>query len=99
MLKGRQDADAVDYVGPRPKLLKRQAAAGDIRPLFGDGSEASTHPYLSSIGDDSARLGSSLSVEGSDGVVDGGVEGVGIAEGAVGQVVALQVAPGALDVA
>jgi hypothetical protein len=45
-LKGRQDADAVDRAGLRLQLLKQQAAAGDIRRLFGDESEALTHPYL-----------------------------------------------------
>jgi transposase len=45
-LKGRQDADAVDRAGLRLKLLKRQAVAGDIDLLFGDESEALTHPYL-----------------------------------------------------
>jgi transposase len=45
-LKGRQDADAVDRAGLRRKLLKEQAVAGDIVLLFGDESEALTHPYL-----------------------------------------------------
>ena len=45
-LKGRQDADAVDYAGLRLRLLKQQAAAGDIHLLFGDEAEALTHPYL-----------------------------------------------------
>jgi len=45
-LKGRQDADAVDRAGLRRKLLKAQAEAGDIALLFGDESEALTHPYL-----------------------------------------------------
>jgi hypothetical protein len=48
---------------------------------------------LSSLGDDGARSGSTLVVEGTDGLVDGEVELVGVAEGAVGQVVPLQVAP------
>src|SRR5690349_21819526 len=52
---------------------------------------------LSSIGDDGAHFRPALAVEGVDGLVDGAVELVGVAEGAVGQVVALQVAPGALD--
>jgi hypothetical protein len=43
-------------------------------------------------------VGSALAVEGADGVVDGGVQVIGITEGAVGEVVPLQVAPGALDV-
>jgi hypothetical protein len=45
-LKGRQDAQAVDRAGLRRKLLKVQAEAGDIVLLFGDESEALTHPYL-----------------------------------------------------
>jgi hypothetical protein len=45
-LKGRQDADAVDRAGLRRRLLKAQAEAGDIVLLFGDESEALTHPYL-----------------------------------------------------
>ena len=46
-MKGRQDADAVDWGGLRLKLSKAQAAAGDIVLLFSDESEALTHPYLS----------------------------------------------------
>src|SRR3954451_11444902 len=53
---------------------------------------------LSSSGDEGARGSATLDVEGVDGAVDGEVELAGVAEGAVGQVVALQVAPGALDV-
>src|SRR3954453_345489 len=53
---------------------------------------------LSSFGDDGARLGTALLVEGRHGVVDGSIEIIGAAEGPVGEVVALQVAPGALDV-
>src|ERR1700688_4276194 len=45
-LKGRQDADAVERSGLRLRLLKQQAAVGDIVLLFGDESEALTHPYL-----------------------------------------------------
>ena len=45
-MKGRQDADAVDWGGLRLKLRKAQAAAGDIVLLFSDESEALTHPYL-----------------------------------------------------
>lgn len=45
-MNGRQDADAVDRAGLRLKLLKMQAAAGDIVLLFQDESEALTHPYL-----------------------------------------------------
>jgi transposase len=45
-LRGRQDPAAVDRSGLRLKLLKQQAEAGDITLLFGDESEALTHPYL-----------------------------------------------------
>jgi len=45
-LKGRQDADAIDRVGLRLKLLRLQAEAGDIVLLYADESEALTHPYL-----------------------------------------------------
>src|SRR5919112_2467316 len=45
-LKGRQDAEAVDRAGLRRKLFKAQAEAVDIVLLFGDESEALTHPYL-----------------------------------------------------
>jgi transposase len=45
-LKGRQDADAIDRVGLRLKLLRLQAEAGDIVLLYADESEAPTHPYL-----------------------------------------------------
>ena len=36
----------MDRAGLRRKLLKAQAAAGDIMLLFGDESEALTHPHL-----------------------------------------------------
>jgi transposase len=36
----------VERSGVRRKLLKAQAGVGDIVLLFGDGSEALTHPYL-----------------------------------------------------
>jgi len=36
----------VDRAGLRRQLLKAQAEAGDIVLLFGDESEALTHPYL-----------------------------------------------------
>ena len=48
-MKGRQNADAVDRAGLRRKLLKAQAEAGDIVLLFGDESEALTHPYLAHV--------------------------------------------------
>jgi hypothetical protein len=59
-LKGRQDADAVDRAGLRLRLLKQQATAGDIRLLFGDESEALTHPCLAHCW---ARRGADLRVE------------------------------------
>ena len=59
-LKGRQDADAVDRVGLRLRLLEQQAAAGDIHLLFGDESEALTHPYLAHCW---AERGADLRVE------------------------------------
>jgi hypothetical protein len=36
----------VDRIGLRLQLRKRQAEAGDIVLLYGDESEALTHPYL-----------------------------------------------------
>ena len=45
-LTGRQDLAAVAAGRARLAELKRQAAAGAIRLLFGDESEVSTHPYL-----------------------------------------------------
>jgi transposase len=45
-LKGRQLACEVERVGLRLQLLKQQADAGDIVLLYGDESEALTHPYL-----------------------------------------------------
>ena len=59
-MKGRQDADAVDRVGLRLRLLKQQAEAGDITLLFGDESEALTHPYLARAW---AKRGSDLRIE------------------------------------
>ena len=59
-LKGRQDADAVDRCGLRLRLLKQQAEAGDITLLFGDESEALTHPYLAHAW---AKRGCDLRVE------------------------------------
>ena len=49
-MKGRQDADAVDRVGLRLRLLKQQAEAGDITLLFGDESEALTIPTSLALG-------------------------------------------------
>src|SRR6185437_5346418 len=46
MLKGRQIADPVERVGLRLQLRKRRGEAGDIVLLYGDESEALTHPYL-----------------------------------------------------
>jgi hypothetical protein len=45
-LKGRQDAAEVERIGLRLQLRKQQAEAGDIILLYGDESEALTHPYL-----------------------------------------------------
>jgi hypothetical protein len=45
-LKGRQTAGEVERVGLRLELRKQQAEAGDIVLLYGDESEALTHPYL-----------------------------------------------------
>ena len=45
-MKGRQIASEVERIGLRLQLRKRQAEAGDIVLLFGDESEALTHPYL-----------------------------------------------------
>src|SRR5208337_2609264 len=46
-LKGRQMESEVERVGLRLQLRKQQAEAGDIVLLYGDESEALTHPYLS----------------------------------------------------
>jgi len=45
-LKGRQVPCEVERIGLRLQLLKQQATAGDIVLLYGDESEALTHPYL-----------------------------------------------------
>ena len=45
-MKGRQSAAEIERVGLRLQLCKAQAAAGDIVLLYGDESEALTHPYL-----------------------------------------------------
>ena len=45
-LKGRQNGREVERIGLRLQLRKRQAEAGDIVLLYGDESEALTHPYL-----------------------------------------------------
>jgi len=59
-LKGRQDAQAVERSGVRLKLLRQQAAAGDIRLFFQDESEALTHPYLAHVW---ARRGADIRIE------------------------------------
>src|ERR1700687_5465789 len=59
-LKGRQDAEAVERSGLRLRLLKQQAEAGEIVLLFGDESEALTHPYLAHAW---AKRGCDLRVE------------------------------------
>jgi hypothetical protein len=58
-LKGRQTASEVDRIGLRLQLRKRQAEAGDIGLLYGDESEALTHPYLARAW---ARSGADLRV-------------------------------------
>jgi transposase len=58
-LKGRQIAAEADRVGLRLTLRKQQAEAGDIVLLYGDESEALTHPYLSRVW---ARTGADLRV-------------------------------------
>jgi hypothetical protein len=49
----------VDRIGLRLQLRKRQAEAGDIVLLYGDESEALTHPYLARAW---ARSGADLRV-------------------------------------
>ena len=44
--EGRQIAAEIERVGLRLQLRKAQAEAGDIILLYGDESEALTHPYL-----------------------------------------------------
>lgn len=58
-MKGRQIAAEVNRVGLRLKLLKQQADAGDIVLLYGDESEALTHPYLARVW---AKVGADLRV-------------------------------------
>src|SRR4029078_3053164 len=58
-LKGRQIATEVDRIRLRLQLRKRQAEAGDIVLLYGDESEALTHPYLARAW---ARSGADLRV-------------------------------------
>jgi len=58
-LKGRQIASEVERIGLRLQLRKRQAEAGDIVLLYGDESEALTHPYLARVW---ARSGADLRV-------------------------------------
>jgi hypothetical protein len=41
-----RDRGEVDRIGLRLQLRKQQAEAGDIVLLYGDESEALTHPYL-----------------------------------------------------
>lgn len=45
-MTGRQDPAEVRCVGLRLQLRRAQAEAGDVVLLFGDESEALTHPYL-----------------------------------------------------
>ena len=58
-MKGRQTEGEVERVGLRLQLLKQQAEAGDIVLLYGDESEALTHPYLARAW---AKAGSDLRV-------------------------------------
>lgn len=55
-LSGRQDAEAVDRSGLRLRLLRQQAEAGDIVLLFGDESEALTHPISPAPGPSGERI-------------------------------------------
>ena len=48
-LKGRQTESEVDRIGLRLQLRKRQAEADDIVLLYGDESEALTHPYFARV--------------------------------------------------
>jgi transposase len=48
-LKGRQIASEIERVGLRLQLRKAQAETGDIVLLYGDESEALTHPYLARV--------------------------------------------------
>lgn len=48
-MKGRQTASEIERVGLRLHLRKQQAEAGDIVLLYGDESEALTHPYLARV--------------------------------------------------
>jgi hypothetical protein len=58
-LKGRQDPAEVERIGLRLQLREQQAAAGDIVLLYGDESEALTHPYLARVW---AKAGADLRV-------------------------------------
>ena len=57
--EGAQIADEIERVGLRLQLRKAQAEAGDIVLLYGDESEALTHPYLARAW---ARRGADLRV-------------------------------------
>jgi hypothetical protein len=48
-LKGRQTASEIERIGLRLQLRQQQAEAGDIVLLYGDESEALTHPYLARV--------------------------------------------------
>ena len=60
-MKGRQIAGEIARVGLRLQLRKAQAEAGDIVLLYGDESEALTHPYLARAW---AKRGADLRVPG-----------------------------------
>src|SRR4051795_4296058 len=104
---GRPAASISSSVGPmaprssglgRTGTSTRSAAATSSRTNGWTEGGVSTTTSLSSSGDGRARPGVAPAVEGVNSPVDGEIELAGVAEGAVGQVVALQVAPGALDV-
>ena len=58
-LKARQEAAEVERIGLRLQLREQQAAGGDIVLLYGDESEALTHPYLARVW---AKAGADLRV-------------------------------------
>jgi hypothetical protein len=60
LLKGRQDAAAVEVSRHHLADLKIQAAAGAIDLVFLDESEALTHPYLARCW---ARRGADLRIQ------------------------------------
>ena len=65
-LKARQVAAEVERAGLRLQLRAQQAEAGDIVLLYGDESEALTHPYLASRGRTPRVPGAGPGQEGRD---------------------------------